>query len=86
MNIKEIKRVFRSWIPSDGFGIGHPIHTDELEEDFRFLFDQFDDILESLIHYTAQAKSADIDYETFKDTKSDLALFEEARNTLNDPN
>jgi hypothetical protein len=86
MNIKEIKRVFRSWIPSDNFGIGHPIHTDELEEDFRFLFDQFDGLLEELIYYTMLAKNSDIDRDLFEAIKSDLNRYREARNTLNDPN
>jgi hypothetical protein len=86
MNIKEVKRVFKAWIPSDGFPIGHPIHEDELEADFRFLFDQFDNLLEDVIYYAEVAKTAPIDRTEYLDIEKDLKMFRELRNKLHDPN
>jgi hypothetical protein len=86
MNIKEVKRVFKAWIPSDGFPIGHPIHEDELESDFRFLFDQFDSLLEDIIYYASRSKSACLNPEEHSDLEQDIKMFRELRNKLHDPN
>jgi predicted RNase H-like nuclease (RuvC/YqgF family) len=37
--MNRLEKIKNRWVPEDGFGIGHPIHTDELENDIRYLFE-----------------------------------------------
>ena len=45
-----LKKIRNRWVPEDGFGIGHPIHTDELEEDIRYLFKVIGGRTTELVH------------------------------------
>jgi hypothetical protein len=70
MTKSRLESIKNRWMPEDGFGIGHPIHTDELENDIRYLVQELkesQDLLKLL--YNRLGGSPDDDFKLWEKTK-----------------
>jgi hypothetical protein len=68
--MNRLKRIKNRWVPEDGFGIGHPIHTDELEDDIRYLFEVIEDRTNDILH---QQKEIEELKKTCKELSEEIA-------------
>ena len=68
--MERLERIKNKWMPDDGFGIGHPIHTDELEKDVRYLVQELEEsqeLIKKLCNYLGM--SADSDHRLWQETR-----------------
>ena len=70
--MERLERIKNKWMPDDGFGIGHPIYTDVLEEDVRYLVGLIENLkseLEEIKENTSCSHTKDYIIRVLKDYK-----------------